>query len=323
MNILITSAGREVPLVKAFKKALKTEGGKIICVDINPLSAAFLYSDLSYLVPKYSDSSFIAKLLNICRKHNIKLIVPTKDDELPIFAKNREKFEKMGVTIMVSSIETVETCFDKLKFVEFCKKNNIPIPKTYNIKEIEKSNIHFPLFMNDRFGKGSRGVLKINNKKELALGLSINKNRIIQEYINEKEYTIDLFADFDGNIISVVPRERIFTFGGESFIGRTYNNKRIIDSTIEMSKKLKLIGHNTIQCFFDGKNIKFIEVNPRYGGGSSLSFAAGANTPLYLIQLLKGKKIESRIGKFIDNFFMIRHTEDVFLKKEDIKCPKI
>jgi carbamoyl-phosphate synthase large subunit len=141
---------------------------------------------------------------------------------------------------------------------------------------------------------------------------------IVQEYHKGTEYTIDLFADFDGNVISVVPRERIYTFGGESFIGRTYKNYKLMNDAIKLAEKLNLIGHNTIQCFFDNDETVFIEVNPRYGGGANLSFAAGANTPLYLIQLVKNKKVKSRIGQFQDSFVMLRYTEDFFVEEKKI-----
>jgi len=320
MNILITSASRKISLIKAFKNVLKKEkAGRLITTDANPISAAFYFSDLFCLVPKDSSPLFIPKLLALCKKYHVKLMIPTRDEELKIFAKNKEKFNKIGTTIMVSDVKVVEICFDKLKFVKFCKENNLSIPKTYTYEQIKKGLVKFPLFINNRFSKGSKNAFKVNNKDELNLYLKIIKNPIIQEYINEKEYTIDLFADFQGNIISVVPRERIYTFGGESFIGKTYKNKEIIESTINLAQKLKLIGHNTIQCFFDGKIVKFIEVNPRYGGGVNLSFAAGVNTPLYLIQLIKGKKVKSRIGKFKDGLIMLRYTKDIFFKKKSLK----
>jgi len=324
MNILITSASRKVSLIKAFKKALEKEGrGKVIAVDINPLSSAFCFSNLSYLVSKDSDSSFISKLLNLCQEQKVDLIVPTRDEELRIFAKNKEKFKKVGTMIMVPDTKVIEICSDKLKFLEFCKKNNLSIPKIYTLEEMKRGIVKFPLFINDRFGKGSKKAFKVNNQVELELYLKLIKNPIVQEWINTKEYTIDLFTDFEGNIISVVPRERIYTFGGESFIGITFKSKNLIESAIDLAQKLRLIGHNTIQCFFDGKIVKFIEVNPRYGGGANLSFAAGANTPLYLIQLIKGKKIKSRIGKFRDGLIMLRYTDDIFIKEKKIKCKKI
>jgi len=50
-----------------------------------------------------------------------------------------------------------------------------------------------------------------------------------------------------------------------------------------------------------------------------LGFAAGADTPLYLIQLVKGKKLRSRIGRFKDNLVMLRYTEDIFIDEKKLK----
>ena len=54
----------------------------------------------------------------------------------------------------------------------------------------------------------------------------------------------------------------------------------------------------TIQCFFDDSEegedavIKFIEVNPRFGGGVPLSIQAGADYAGALRAMREGKKVE-------------------------------
>ncbi|MDP2676866.1 MAG: ATP-grasp domain-containing protein [bacterium] len=322
VNILIASAGREVPLIKEFKKALKSSGGKIIAFDINPLSAGFQFSDISYIVPRYKEASFIPSVLAICKKHRISLLIPTKDAELPIFAKARKRFEKIGVRIMVASLKTINICWDKSKFIDFCISHGFSAPKTYDRRN-KKTNYRFPLFINNRFGLGSRHAYKIHNRNELNFFLKYVPTPLVQEYVDWKEYTIDLFADFNGRIISVVPRERISIFGGESFVGKTYKNTTLIRGVIKLAEALHLIGHNTIQCFFDGKNIKFIEVNPRYGGGSPLSFASGVSTPAYLVRLVRGQKVPSRIGAFKDNLVMLRYTQDIYKDAKSITWKKI
>jgi carbamoyl-phosphate synthase large subunit len=139
---------------------------------------------------------------------------------------------------------------------------------------------------------------------------------IIQEFIKAPEYTIDLFSDFSGKVISVIPRERIQTFGGESFVGKTVSSSVLFREAARLATKLGLIGHNTIQCFLENDAVKFIEVNPRFGGGAHLGFAAGAPTPLFLVKLLKGEILKPRIGKFKDNYLMLRYTEDMFFDLE-------
>jgi carbamoyl-phosphate synthase large subunit len=136
---------------------------------------------------------------------------------------------------------------------------------------------------------------------------------IIQEFVQADEYTVDLFADFSARVISAVPRERTYTFGGESFVSRTCQNPTLIQESIRLATKLKLIGHNTIQCFYQNGMVKFIEVNPRFGGAASPGFSAGAFTPVFLLKLLNGETVEPRIGKFKADHIMLRYTEDLFL----------
>lgn len=322
MNILITSVGRNVALIKEFKKALARFKGKVITVDINPLAAGLQFGDVSYIVPTYKDPSFVSALLSISKKHKVSLLVPTRDAELPIFAKEKKRFKKAGVTVMVADPKTIAICWDKLKFVRFCISHGFSTPRLYDISK-KRISYRFPVFINDRFGLGSRSAYKIKNLDELNFFRRHIAHPILQEYIDWKEYTIDLFSDFEGNVISVVPRERILTFGGESFIGKTYKNSKLISESKKLAEALHLIGHNIIQCFFNGRDVKFIEVNPRYGGGSPLSFAAGAPTPAYLIRLARGEKVRSRIGKFKNAFVMLRYTKDIYKDAKHIVWKRI
>jgi len=315
VNILITSVSRKVWLVKAFKDALKQEGidGKVVSVDINLLSAGLYISDKHYLVPSSSDQNFIPAVLEICKKEDIKLLIPTRDGELLLFAKNKEKFEKQGIYVMVSNPEVIEICNDKYRFYQFLTKNNIPTPKTYLPNQLDFSSIHYPLVVKSRYGSGSKALFKVENAEELQFFVNYVPNPVIQEFANGNEYTVDLFSDFNGNVLTVVPRERIETFCGESYKGKTVKDTQIIEYAKNLAEKLETIGHITIQCIKNDNGIKFIEVNPRFGGGAILGIKSGANTPLLLIKLILGKRIEPQIGEFKDNFIMLRYTKDLFI----------
>jgi carbamoyl-phosphate synthase large subunit len=313
VNILITSASRKVSLVREFQNAIRQEGGgKIIAADTSPFSAALYRADDHFLIPSSDNSRFIPTLLKLCEQEEIKMIIPTRDEELLPFARHRKEFKAVGTTVVVSSAEVIEKCQDKKAFNDFCRQHNFVVPDTYEQDEVPH-NIEFPLFVKPRQGKGGKGVLIAYSIEELRVALSRMPDALIQTFIDAPEYTVDLFADFDGTVISIVPRERIYIFGGESFISRTSKNRKIIDESLRLANELKLIGHNTIQCFLHDGIIKFIEVNPRFGGGAHLGMAAGAPTPLFIIQSLKGKKLKPRIGDFKDNYVMLRYTEDLLL----------
>lgn len=311
LNILITSASRKVSLVRNFKKVLGSNG-KIISADINLESPALYFADEYVVVPRSDDSNFINFIINFCKNNHIKLIIPTRDEELLLFSKNKEIFSDIGVKIMVSDVETIEICQDKLKFIDFCESNGFGVPKSYKSPELITIN-DFPLFLKPIFGKSAMDTFKVDSFDELNEILSKDNDFIIQEYVKAQEYTIDLFADFEGNVISAIPRQRTYVWGGESLVTKIVKNKKIIDESVNLAQKLKLKGHNTIQCFFDGENVKFIEVNPRFGGAASISFEAGANSAEFLIKLINNEKLESKIGDFRDNLISLRFVEDYFI----------
>jgi len=321
MNVLITSASRKVSLIRAFQKALKQEGGgEVVAIDSSPLSPALYFADKHYLLPPTDSPDFIDIILKLCKQLSISLIVPTRDEELALFAEHKQMFKKYGITVMVSDISGIKICQNKKSFIKFCQENGFATPKCYSSDEITQSL--FPLFAKPQTGKGGQQAEIIKSKEELEILLKENPEMIIQEFIDATEYTIDIFADFSGEVISVVPRERIKIFNGESFISRTFKNDLLIKESAKLIKKLKLIGHNTIQCFLCNDKIKFIEINPRFGGAANLGFVSGAPTPLYLIKLLKGEKLKPRIGDFKDGYIMLRYTDDLFLNKEEISNKK-
>ena len=313
MNVLVTSASRKVALVRTFQEALAREGGgRVIAADTSPLSAALYRADEGVLLPRSDAPGFVVAVLELCGRHDIRLIVPTRDEELPLFAEQRERFSEAGIRVMVGSPETIRRCQDKLAFIEFCAGAGLAVPRVLDRAEASAS---LPVFARPRYGKSSVGAVKVTTPERLD---ALDADTILQELVGAPEFTIDLFADFSGRVISVVPRERMRIVAGESYVSRTVKSQPLIDAAIALSEGLGLVGHNTLQCFFDGTSPKFIEVNPRYGGAAQLGFAAGANTPWSLVRLALGYEVPSAIGQFTDGLVMLRFTDDVFLSESDL-----
>lgn len=351
MNVLFTAIGRRVQLINHFKKYHRVVG-----VDIGELVPAKYFADVFYKVPKWNDKGYIDTLLNICKKENIDMLIPLYEKEFILLCENREKFSEIGTTIILSDKEVIEIFNDKWKSYIFFIENNIGTPLTYrkrdcyseilrftqNDKELdchpkkedtsntsnailtsdvilnEVKDLVFPLIIKPVDGAGSQNVFKINNERELNFFMDYIENPVIQEYIEGIEYTIDVLCDLDGNVISIVPRERIEVRAGEVSKGRTVKNKGIIEKTLELCNKLKInentkpIGPLTIQCIVDlDNNIKFIEVNPRFGGGVPLTFEAGIPYAKYLGKIVQGEVVPSIIGEFKE-LTMLRYDEAIY-----------
>lgn len=309
MNVLITSASRKVGLVRSFQRALEKEGGGcVIAVDSNPYSAALVAADRGYVIPEDRDPAFWDVLCSVIRNEYIDLVVPTRDEELLLFARERARFPER-VTVAVPDVEAVRICQDKALFADFCRANGFGTPTVYQVSDLSRSD--FPVYVRARWGKGGSKATVVHDPSELELLLASWGDVIIQEFVRAPEFTVDLIADFSGTVLSVVPRERLSLFGGESVAGRVVDAKAIIDASTALATRLGLVAHNTIQCFWDGAEVKFIEVNPRYGGGATISILAGADSPRMLIRAAKGQPVPSELRQFRDGLVVLRYLEDI------------
>lgn len=319
-NILITSAGRRVGLVRAFQTELKKKfpDSKVYTAEANPQwSSACRISDEFFTIPRVDNENYINCILELCIEKEIKIIVPTIDTELLVLSEVKELFLLNKIQVIISDFDLISKCRDKRQTNILFKDLEINIPST-----IDKQNPTFPLFIKPYDGSLSKDIYLINCKEELTDSLLNNPKLMFMEYINPKdfhEYTIDAYYDKNSDLKCLVPRRRIEVRGGEISKGKTEkrNFYNILKSKLSYIKGAK--GCLTIQFFIGKENEEIIgiEINPRFGGGFPLSYASGANYPEYII--LEYMMNESIIfnDNWIENRVMLRFDSEVILDKDD------
>lgn len=322
-NILFTSVGRRVASVGNFKTSLARLGisGNIVTTDLKKNAPASFIADVRELVPKVTAPSYIPRLKDICQKYQIKLLVPLIDTELNIISLHRQEFENIGVTALVSSVETNEICSDKRNTYKFFKTVGISTPEILNPQDIlADSEARYPFLLKPADGSCSIGVTKIKNAKELEFFKDYIPNAIVQEFVVGEEYTLDILVDFQAQVRCVVPRWRIETRSGEISKGVTVKNPALITAGKKVVELLPgARGCITVQCFLTPSNeIKFIEINPRFGGGYPLSYQAGADFPRWIIEMTLGKEPDISIDSWQDGLAMLRYDDAIFVTKDTI-----
>ncbi len=324
INILLTAASRRVPLINAFVQALKNLGlrGSVITTDMNTLSPGLYFSDKHYIVPLATDAEYIPTLKSIAFKERIHLLVPTIDDELPIFGTYAESFLAMGVRVVISGHQTGYICNDKRLTAEFLSGKGIPVAKTWLPSELDFSRLNYPLFLKPRSGRGSVGAHPIQNERELRFFLDYVPDPVVQEYLPGREFTIDVLADFSGTIISVVPRERLVVRSGVTDRGRTWNNPCLMELGVRTAGALEIRGPANIQIKWHQNEATIFEVNPRFSGGIPLTIASGADFPSWLIEMRCGRSVKPCIGRFVDGLVMSCYETAVFLPSESASIRK-
>ena len=320
MNIVFTCAGRRVALMEAFRSALDELGlkGKLICTDVTRASAACQSADVAEIVPHAGRLEYIPALLDIVRKHDVSLLLPMTDLDLRSLARQRQRFEEIGCTVMIGSEESVMLCRDKATTNEMLPRGGLATIKTMSLAEF-RARPFYPCFIKPVRGSASVGTAVIRNEKELAGHVAtFGELMIVQEYVSGREYTIDVYRSRDGQVRCVVPRQRLVVRSGEVEKGITVKDDRLIDSAIKLAGMLGDIwGVFCCQCRRDEGQPRFFEINPRFGSGAPLSIAAGANLPLYLLQEVLGMPITAEVGKFTDKLMMLRYDRAVFVKEDD------
>jgi carbamoyl-phosphate synthase large subunit len=324
-NILFTSAGRRVSLIQAFKKALSDHDivGNIIAVDGKRNAPALYVADFWEQVPRVISPVYINHLLEICKKYQIKLLIPLIDTELEILSTHKLAFEAVGVTVLVSSEETNQICCDKRNTYNFFKKMGIQTPKIYDADQIlQDPHAQYPFIIKPADGSSSEGVTKVKNAEEVEFFNKLIPNAIVQEYLTGEEFTLDILTDLQGRVFSVVPRLRIETRAGEISKGVTVKDNALIAAGKRVVSSLPgAFGCLTAQCFLlPSGEISFIEINPRFGGGFPLSFHAGANFPGWIIEMMHNHPLDIEIDQWREGVTMLRYDDAIFLEKEMIEC---
>ena len=324
VGVLFTCIGRRVSLLNSFRRAaghLKVNAS-FFGTDTTELSSALQLCDKAFLVKPVTHAGYTGELLNIVKTNRVKLLVPTVDLDLKVLAENKAKFAAIGCCVLISPPNVVDICQDKRKTYRFLRKNGFDTPVTISVASaLSKKKLNWPCFLKPWDGSASRGNAVVNNRKELLFFAKRIPNAICQEFIKGTEHTCDVYVDFSMKIRCVVPRKRVEVRAGEVSKSQVVKHPAIMREAARLVEKLGAgPGVITLQLFLTGDDkVKFIEINPRFGGGVPLSIKAGANFPKWILQELLASKVNIRFDGFKDNLVMLRYDGEVWLQNPDTK----
>lgn len=327
LRIMFTCVGRRVELVRSFQRAA---AGLQIDLDVHGADATMLTPamrlvDRPHVVPSIASGEYIEALLNVVRKHEIKMLIPLLDLELPHIAGARERFAEAGCTAVISSPAVIDVCQDKLATYRALRAAGIDTPDTVPwVAVVDEKKHGFPYYMKPRRGSAAKGNYVIRDADELrVLGRRV-PDAIVQEFVEGAEYTLDVYTGFDGKPRCVIPRKRLEVRSGEVSKGLVVLNPAIMEVGRRVAHMLRdCRGVITVQCIATSKSqIRVIEMNARFGGGVPLAIRAGADFPRWLMEEYLGRKPLIQPDTFKDGVSMLRYDESVFVEPAPRK-PKV
>jgi carbamoyl-phosphate synthase large subunit len=211
----------------------------------------------------------------------------------------------------------VRICRDKLAAYRHLSAAGIDTPRTWTLEQLLAMHDHdLPFFVKPRSGSAGAGLHLIETEEDLRQVRRWVDDPIIQEYVQGREYTMDVYTGLNGEPACVVPRLRLRVRGGEVCQSQVVLDPELIEAGREAVRALPgCVGVITIQCIRSpAGRIAVIEVNPRFGGGAPLSIAAGADFPRYILAQHLGRRIHVPPTARQDGLMMTRYDRSIFRK---------
>lgn len=317
MKILFTSVGRRVELMQAFRNAADELNIdlKIIGADITESAPALYFCDETKIVCRIKDKAYIPQLLSICEEEKIDCLIPTIDTDLLLLAENKEKFEAIGTKVLISAVDKVALCRDKRFTADYFISLGLKSPKP--VDDAKKYYMGYPAFIKPKDGSSSVDAYKVNSEEDLFTYAGKIADYIVQPFISGREFTIDIFCDYDGNPVYITPRERLAVRAGEVLKTEICQDDIMISEMLTLIKDYKPCGQITVQLIQDeatGDNY-YIEINPRFGGGAPLSIKAGADSAKAVIRMLAGERLTYEEKAARDKEIYSRFDQSICVKK--------
>jgi carbamoyl-phosphate synthase large subunit len=331
LAVLFTCIGRRVSLLRCFQNAAGKLGlrASFYGTDTSPLSPALQLCDRAFLVEPTTHAGYIDQLLSLVRKHHVNLLVPTTDLDLRSLAHHTPQFEQRGCRVLVSDPDVIDACQDKRRTFGFLKKNGFGTPATMSVRTAlaadRRGELTWPCFLKQWDGSASRGNAVAHNRAELRFFARRIPNAICQEFMEGVEYTCDAYVDFQRRVRCIVPRRRIEVRAGEVSKAQVVKHPEIMS---QARRVVELLGAGpgviTLQLFVTRDNeVRFTEINPRFGGGAPLSIRAGADFPRWILQELTGPQPRIVFDGFTDGLVMLRYDAEVWVQDGEIAGTKL
>ncbi|MCR5232516.1 MAG: carbamoyl-phosphate synthase large subunit [Lachnospiraceae bacterium] len=278
--------------------ALKEEGYEVILCNSNP---ATIMTDTTVADKVYMEPLTLEYAARIIRHERPDAILPGIGGQtgLNLAMKLAKKgiLKECNVTLLGTSIESIEKAEDRELFKELCISIGEPVLPSIVVNTIEEGlnaaeEIGYPVVIRPAYTLGGTGGGFADNREEFleiiknALSLSPVSQALIEKSVKGyKEIEYEVMRDANDTAITICNMENLDPVGihtGDSIVvcpSQTLTNKEyqmLRSSALKVIRALKIEGGCNVQFALDPKSFDYylIEVNPRVSRSSALASKA-------------------------------------------------
>ncbi len=310
-NILLLSGGSKVAIARIAKAAAHRRGATLHISDTSDQVPCKSIADHFTLLPNHEHPDWANELANLCKNANIGLVIPTRHSELLSLSEAIPELAKSGTAVSLSNEKTLNLCIRKRDTYSFLKSIHAPTPPTCLKSEFD-GQLAFPIIAKPEHGSSSTGVILAHQAEDLS---TVPSDWILQEKAKGIEYTTNVYLSKQGEVICLIPHQRIATESGEVVQAKTHRAPKLIEHCAQVAQKLPgANGIINIQAFVDhaSDEVSIIEINPRIGGGYPLCDTAKGHYIEWLCREHLDNKQVTPFQSWTDGLLMMRYREALF-----------
>lgn len=266
-----------------------------------------------YEEPTCEGAEYINYCLDFCKSRQVDVFVPRRN--MLSISQNIDKFNDIGVKVLLDDYETVSLLEDKVKTYDFFKSiDGINVPDYYKVASVEEfkeayaklslgNEVVCAKFVRDEGGKSFRKISKeskgLNKIKSYAgVGISYDDYLAVLEGVEDFDDII-LMPYLEGNEISVdclntekgliaIPREK-----GNSRDERVFYDEDILNMVRIITANIDIKYPFNVQFKYKESMLYLLEINTRMSGGLQMScLAADVNIPNIALNKLLGVEVD-------------------------------
>lgn len=266
----------------------------------NPLAFGAYDCDEHHALPSLYADGYVDALLDRVKRSGIELIIPCLDDELPLLAAARARFEEFGCGVVVSDPALIQICRDKELMSRKMSRHTGCFVRSYGHDTIEaaltRGDVRYPLIAKPRAGFASRGIIFIHGPDDLR---RIEASHVVQELAvphSDDPFRAEFLQKFERGVLAQVSEisVQLVTNPDGDLIGRFASYNRLnngvpieilpfdsellwpeIERQFDVYRRLGLRGPLNIQGRLTDEGLKFFELNARFTGITGLRSLLG------------------------------------------------
>lgn len=297
MNILFLGAAKRTELLNHFA------GHNLYSCELN--DACPIRDQATILTgPKFDSDQFEEWMLNCVNDFSIDLVIPNMDTATVAISKLNWDHP---VQFVCGTQSFTELCLDKglsnVYFGPVCQ--SLP-------------NDSYPKFVRNLNGFGSRENYIIWNEHHHIVWEEFvrvkGESYIFQNYVKpDREVSVDAF--FWRDEYRYTCRNRSEVVGGEVMSTNGFrpegSERDMIEKVLDLCQKFAF-GPLNFQYFVCGEDYNFIEINPRFGGGSTFAIRCGLDMPSYLTDPIQVVPDQEELHDKASKLNLCRARKDYF-----------